>query len=138
MVRYRPEEKILEVIFLSNYHYLYYNVEPDVFDLFLASDSPGRFVWSHLRAKGYKYDRVGAGMIPSYRTAEWLDEEETERRKFGVVRALLPEERLANAAALKNLQPGQSKPFRRTPLKQRNWRNRWGRPPDPTIKGKFV
>lgn len=57
---YLAEQQILEVEFLDNSVYQYYKVPFDVAKRFYLTDSPGRFVWNHLRDK-YDYTQVMAG-----------------------------------------------------------------------------
>lgn len=67
-IRYLASEQTLEVKFLNNYFYQYYNVPAQTFLDFLATDSPGRFVWNRLRY-WFEYARIGAGAIEPRRTA---------------------------------------------------------------------
>ncbi len=50
---YFEEEKVLEIYFLSGNSYVYFEVEPEVYQQFLNADSKGRFYNSQI--KGY-YD----------------------------------------------------------------------------------
>lgn len=79
-IRYLAAEKIIEVKFLNNYYYQYYDVPVQVFLDFLATDSPGRFVWNRLRY-WHDYARIGAGAIPEEPTGN-------RTRKARVVRRL--------------------------------------------------
>jgi hypothetical protein len=48
----------LYVRFKDGSLYVYHGVNLDVAVAFLECDSPGRFVWSHLRGQ-YSYEKVG-------------------------------------------------------------------------------
>jgi len=54
---YDEEQNTQIVQFLDGSIYLYYDVDPSIWDLFQTAPSKGRFVWSHLRDK-YSYERV--------------------------------------------------------------------------------
>lgn len=115
-MRYLAPDRTLEVVFLNGYHYQYYDVPPQVYFDFITTSSPGRYVWNVLRADGYDYARVGAGVLPTFRTGN-------VRRTANVVRRPLPEERAALAGELSRLQPGQSIRKPKIPLRQARWSN---------------
>lgn len=48
-IRYIIEDQLLEVEFKTGSYYQYFDVPPEVAKRFYNTDSPGRFVWSHLR-----------------------------------------------------------------------------------------
>lgn len=61
-IRYGTFDRLLQVVFKDGSLYEYQSVEPEVFQRFLTTHSPGQFVWYVLRAYGYRYRRVnGAG-----------------------------------------------------------------------------
>jgi hypothetical protein len=59
---YDTENQVLYVEFLSKAgeapaQYMYFDVEPELYEQFVAAPSKGKFVWSHLRDR-YEYDRI--------------------------------------------------------------------------------
>jgi hypothetical protein len=58
---YVPEDQTLWVRFLDKGRgsslYVYLEVEPDIYQQFMASPSKGKFIWTHLRDR-YPYERV--------------------------------------------------------------------------------
>lgn len=58
---YVPEEQTLFVRFLDkgrgSAFYVYRDVEPEVYQAFMASESKGKFIWSDLRGR-YEYERI--------------------------------------------------------------------------------
>lgn len=114
-IRYLAASRTLEVIFHNQYYYQYYDVEPEVFRQFVAASSPGAFVWNTLRADGYDYARIGTGFFPTQRVPS--------RRRFNVVRRLLPEERRQAQQLMDPLEPGRT-------VKKPSWVHpitaRWG------------
>lgn len=115
-IRYVPDARTLQVLFLNSYAYEYYNVPANVFTDFLRTDSPGRYVWNVLRADGYPYRRVGTGEIPINPTGN-------RRPVANVVRRLLPEEVERNRDVLNRIAPGQTAEKLRTPLREQSHRN---------------
>lgn len=61
-IGYDAIENILYVEFLSKdayapAQYMYYGVEPEIYEQMMAAPSKGRFVWTHLRDR-YDYERI--------------------------------------------------------------------------------
>jgi hypothetical protein len=62
-IRYDEETRQLQVIFHAHppqpaRGYRYWNVEPNIFESFCRTHSPGQFVWYVLRAYGYPYKEM--------------------------------------------------------------------------------
>ena len=92
-IRYLAAESILEIRFLWNAFYQYFQVPPEVYLTFLnagpsySSTGPGELQWNILRAGGYEYVRIGHAAIPEQQKSGWDDYDPD-----AVVRRLLPEE----------------------------------------------
>lgn len=59
---YVPEDQTLFVDFLAKGNqagsrYVYYEVEPDIYQQFMTAPSKGKFIWTHLRSR-YDYERL--------------------------------------------------------------------------------
>jgi len=59
---YVPEDQTLFVDFLAKGNsagsrYVYYEVEPDTYQQFMAAPSKGKFIWTNLRDR-YDYERL--------------------------------------------------------------------------------
>ena len=59
---YVPEDQTLFVDFLAKGNqagsrYVYYEVEPEIYQQFMSSESKGKFIWTHLRDR-YDYERL--------------------------------------------------------------------------------
>jgi hypothetical protein len=55
-VMYDEASRLMEVDFVKNGPYTYFNVTPDVYSAFISADSKGKFVYRVLR-RGYNYQR---------------------------------------------------------------------------------
>lgn len=141
--RYLAKDRQLEIRFLSNYYYTYDDVPPDIFRNFIFAESPGRYVWNVIRANGYAYHRIGAGVIPSYRMPSgwkpWREGTHGRTQKDKVARVPLPEEVAAHGKVLtphglvvplaESLLGGESAKVPDVKLKLRRWKNNWVMPP---------
>lgn len=142
--RYLAEEKILEIRFLSNYYYQYFEVPAEIFRDFIVASSPGRFVWNVIRANGYDYDRIGAGVIPSYKQPSgwkpWRKGTHGRTQKDRVARIPLPEEVEGHGKVLdpssgmmipvaQSIFSGESVKVPHVKLKLKRWANDWQMPP---------
>lgn len=87
--KYDWDRLILTIEFLSGAYYEYHGVQYEVAKDFIATNSPGRFVWNRLRDK-YPYFRV------------WeLEPDKPLKRRPNVVREVLPSDRDYHAPAVR-------------------------------------
>lgn len=59
-IGYNPTSKVLRVIFSNNSSYLYFDVEPIIWDALCKSQSKGKFLTEHVvrRKDKYKYLKI--------------------------------------------------------------------------------
>ncbi|HEY5805926.1 MAG TPA: non-canonical purine NTP pyrophosphatase [Candidatus Saccharimonadales bacterium] len=57
-IGYDPKERVLEIEFKENRIYQYFEVEPDVYERFMRTDSYGEFFYAHIN-KHYRYKKAG-------------------------------------------------------------------------------
>ena len=55
-IGYNEKEKLLEVEFKTA-TYRYSNVEKEVYDKFMKSESKGKFVWANINGR-YRYEKI--------------------------------------------------------------------------------
>lgn len=57
-IGYDPERRTLEIIFTGGGIYLFYNVPPEVFRGFLATESKGNYFQERIRGR-FRHERLG-------------------------------------------------------------------------------
>jgi KTSC domain len=56
-IMYDEDTRLLQVTFIKNGPYTYFQVPPSVFSEMVDADSKGKFVWKVLRTGAYPYQR---------------------------------------------------------------------------------